>query len=77
MLPTHFGLDLFLYSCAGPSFAAEVAKEFPTCVSIASTNEAVAVRVQELLSTPRFRCYSTHDVTGVELGGALKNVLAM
>lgn len=40
-------------------------------------DEAVAARVQTLLSTPRFRCYRTTDVTGVELGGALKNVLAI
>jgi hypothetical protein len=40
-------------------------------------DEAVAARVQALLSTPRFRCYRTTDVTGVELGGALKNVLAI
>lgn len=39
--------------------------------------DAVAARVQALLSTPRFRCYRTTDVTGVELGGALKNVLAI
>jgi glycerol-3-phosphate dehydrogenase len=39
--------------------------------------EAVASRVQHLLSSPRFRCYRTTDVTGVELGGALKNVLAI
>lgn len=37
----------------------------------------MAARVQALLSTPRFRCYRTTDVTGVELGGALKNVLAI
>jgi glycerol-3-phosphate dehydrogenase len=40
-------------------------------------DEGVAARVQALLSTPRFRCYRTTDVTGVELGGALKNVLAI
>lgn len=40
-------------------------------------DESVAERVQQLLSTPRFRCYRTTDVAGVELGGALKNVLAI
>ena len=54
-----------------------MAKEHPTAVTIASENEVVAVRTQELMSTPRFRCYTTHDVAGVELGGALKNVLAI
>lgn len=62
---------------SGPSFAAEVAKEHPTAVTIASESEDVAVRAQELLSTSRFRCYTTNDVVGVELGGALKNVLAI
>jgi hypothetical protein len=45
--------------------------------SYALQDEDVAARVQHLLSTPRFRCYRTTDVTGVELGGALKNVLAI
>lgn len=62
---------------SGPSFAAEVARELPTVVTIASQDEAVAARAQALLSTPRFRCYRTTDVIGVEMGGALKNVLAI
>lgn len=62
---------------SGPSFAAEVAKNIPTAVTIACQNADVAFRVQELMSTPRFRCYRTTDVVGVELGGALKNVLAI
>ncbi|KAK9845299.1 hypothetical protein WJX81_002728 [Elliptochloris bilobata] len=62
---------------SGPSFAAEVAREKPTCVTIAARDLAVCKRVQMLLSTGRFRCYRTADVTGVELAGALKNVLAI
>lgn len=62
---------------SGPSFAAEVAREIPTAVTIASKDMEVAKRVQELLSTNRFRCYRTTDVVGVELAGALKNVLAI
>mmetsp|Transcript_3707 Transcript_3707/g.7585 ORF Transcript_3707/g.7585 Transcript_3707/m.7585 type:complete len:347 (-) Transcript_3707:437-1477(-) len=62
---------------SGPSFAAEVAQEQPTAVTIASKNETVAKRVQDLLSTVRFRCYTTDDTVGVEFGGALKNVLAI
>ncbi|GMH35922.1 hypothetical protein BSKO_03790 [Bryopsis sp. KO-2023] len=62
---------------SGPSFAAEVATEAPSAVTVASKNEDVALRVQQMLSTPRFRCYRTTDVAGVELGGALKNVLAI
>jgi glycerol-3-phosphate dehydrogenase (NAD(P)+) len=62
---------------SGPSFAAEVAQGVPTAVTIAASDEAVAEDVQARLSTPRFRCYRTTDVVGVELAGALKNVLAV
>ncbi|KXZ54147.1 hypothetical protein GPECTOR_5g246 [Gonium pectorale] len=62
---------------SGPSFAAEVAAGQPTAVTIAAKDEALAARVQALLSTPRLRCYRSTDVVGVELGGALKNVLAI
>eukprot|EP00882_Tetradesmus_deserticola_P026615 GHRQ01029375.1.p2 GENE.GHRQ01029375.1~~GHRQ01029375.1.p2 ORF type:complete len:213 (+),score=88.42 GHRQ01029375.1:698-1336(+) len=62
---------------SGPSFASEVVQGLPTVVTIAAQEESVAARVQALLSTPRFRCYRTNDVIGVELGGALKNVLAI
>ncbi|KAF6266827.1 NAD-dependent glycerol-3-phosphate dehydrogenase [Scenedesmus sp. NREL 46B-D3] len=62
---------------SGPSFASEVVQGLPTVVTIAAQEERVAGRVQALLSTPRFRCYRTTDVIGVELGGALKNVLAI
>ena len=50
---------------SGPSFAAEVAREQPSAVTVASTSTEVAGRIQTLLSTPRFRCYRTHDVAGV------------
>ncbi len=53
---------------SGPSFAAEVARKNPTAVTIASENEEVATRAQELMSTPRFRCYRTTDVIGGGLG---------
>lgn len=62
---------------SGPSFAAEVARGAPTVVTVASRDRAAAERVQLLLSTPVFRCYTTTDVVGVEMGGALKNVLAI
>lgn len=62
---------------SGPSFAAEVARGAPTVVTVASRDRAAAERVQLLLSTPVFRCYTSTDVVGVEMGGALKNVLAI
>ena len=62
---------------SGPSFALEVAQEQPTAVTIASHDEDAASRVQDIFQTPYFRCYTSTDVTGVELGGALKNVIAV
>ena len=62
---------------SGPSFAAEVAAEAPTAVTIASTDRGTGTAAQAFLSSRRFRCYYTEDVIGVELGGALKNVLAI
>lgn len=62
---------------SGPSFAAEVAAGQPTAIVSASTNLDAARRVQRALSSPAFRVYSTDDVIGVELGGALKNVMAV
>jgi glycerol-3-phosphate dehydrogenase (NAD(P)+) len=62
---------------SGPSFAKEVAEKQPTAVSIASRDAALAERVQGMMAAPYFRTYSTTDVVGVELGGALKNVMAI
>ena len=62
---------------SGPSFAADVARGLPTAVTVAADNEAAAVALAALLSAPNFRCYSTGDLIGVEIGGALKNVLAI
>ncbi len=62
---------------SGPSFAAEVADNQPTGVTIASEDEEVARVVQTAISSERFRSYTTRDVIGVEMGGALKNVLAI
>lgn len=62
---------------SGPSFALEVAQEQPTAVTVAAEDEAVARRAQELFQTDYFRVYTTDDVRGVELGGALKNVIAL
>lgn len=62
---------------SGPSFAREVAQKVPTAVTIASRRREVALHLQKLFSTPYFRVYASHDVTGVELGGALKNIFAI
>ena len=62
---------------SGPSFAAEVAHRQPTAVVAASRDDAAALRTQQLFSSPEFRVYTQRDVVGVELGGALKNVMAV
>ncbi|HEX5774111.1 MAG TPA: NAD(P)H-dependent glycerol-3-phosphate dehydrogenase [Geomobilimonas sp.] len=62
---------------SGPSFAREVALEMPTAVVAAAADDQVARRVQQAFSTPYFRLYTNRDVVGVELGGAIKNVIAI
>ena len=62
---------------SGPSFALEVARELPTAVTVAARDPNLAERVQALFQTPYFRVYTSDDVPGVELGGALKNVMAV
>ena len=62
---------------SGPSFAAEVAARLPTAVVAASRDAAAAQRVQQVFSSPSFRVYTHDDVVGVELAGALKNVMAV
>jgi glycerol-3-phosphate dehydrogenase (NAD(P)+) len=62
---------------SGPSFAVELARARPTAVSVASVDADAAGRVQADFRGPAFRLYVTDDVTGVEMGGALKNVIAI
>ncbi len=62
---------------SGPSFAAEVVRGLPTAVLAASADTDAASRVQESFRGPAFRLYVTDDVPGVEIGGALKNVIAI
>ncbi|MCS6857439.1 MAG: NAD(P)-dependent glycerol-3-phosphate dehydrogenase [Sandaracinaceae bacterium] len=61
----------------GPSFAKEVALGMPTAVVVASRNPETAQKAQKLLGSERMRVYTTEDVTGIEIGGALKNVMAI
>ena len=62
---------------SGPSFAAEVARELPTVVTVASGDAQAAAYLQQIFVTPFFRVYTNDDVVGVELGGAVKNVIAI
>jgi len=69
----HSGVSVL----SGPSFAVEVARQFPTNVTVAAEDHGVAEAIQKTLSTRDFRIYTSTDVLGVELGGALKNVIAI
>ena len=62
---------------SGPSFALEVARGIPTAIVAASADAATAKAVQALFHRPAFRVYTSQDLAGVELGGALKNVIAI
>lgn len=62
---------------SGPSFALELAREMPTAVTVASTDPGNSGATQNLFQTAYFRVYTSDDVIGVELGGALKNVIAV
>jgi glycerol-3-phosphate dehydrogenase (NAD(P)+) len=73
-LGQHCG-DIVVLS--GPNLALELAREIPTATVVASTSPEAARRAQMLFMHPSFRVYTNRDVTGVELGGALKNVLAI
>lgn len=69
-------MDNFV-SLSGPTFAKEVSQKLPTAVTVASKNKKIAEHAQNIFSTSSFRVYTNNDVIGVELGGALKNVIAI
>lgn len=62
---------------AGPSFAKEVAQRIPTAVSVAGQDKETAEAIQHIFHTERFRVYTSTDLIGLELGGALKNPIAI
>ncbi|HUX45067.1 MAG TPA: NAD(P)H-dependent glycerol-3-phosphate dehydrogenase [Terracidiphilus sp.] len=70
-------LKLSIGALSGPSFALEVAQGQPTAVTVAFRDAAVAARVQQAFGSESLRLYTSSDVIGVELGGALKNVIAI
>jgi glycerol-3-phosphate dehydrogenase (NAD(P)+) len=71
------GLKLPIGAFSGPSFAQEVAEGQPTAITVAFDDAAVAARIQAELASETLRLYTSTDVIGVELGGALKNVIAI
>lgn len=66
-----------IVALSGPSFAKEVARGDPTAITVASKDSVLGGRIQSEFSDPAFRVYTNDDVIGVELGGALKNVIAI
>lgn len=71
------GLRKRVCCLSGPTFARELVKEVPTAATVASKDEEAARLAQEVLAAPYFRLYVHNDVIGVELGGAVKNVIAI
>jgi glycerol-3-phosphate dehydrogenase (NAD(P)+) len=62
---------------SGPTFALEVARMLPAAVTVAAADESIAKSIQQILSTQNFRVYTSGDVIGVQIGGVVKNVIAI
>ena len=77
VIRAELGPDRPVLALSGPTFAREVAAGMPTAVVLASADEESALAVQSLFAGPTFRVYASPDITGVEIGGALKNVIAI
>ncbi|MGB9868160.1 MAG: NAD(P)H-dependent glycerol-3-phosphate dehydrogenase [Bacillota bacterium] len=77
ILAEEFGKEARICCLSGPNFAREVAGRLPSATVVASSKPEVALTVQETLMTGRFRVYVSYDETGVQIGGALKNVFAI
>ncbi len=77
VLEDVLGEDVPLVAFSGPSHAEEVGREMPTAIIAASKNQEAAETVQRAFMNSRFRVYTSSDVIGVELGGALKNIIAL
>ncbi|MCU1311695.1 MAG: glycerol 3-phosphate dehydrogenase [Candidatus Angelobacter sp.] len=77
VVPDKAGFSPRISALSGPSFAREVAKGDPTAITIASNDSDLAAIVQREFSDPSFRVYQNDDIVGVELGGAVKNVIAI
>lgn len=73
----EFGADYPKALLSGPTFATEVARGLPTAITIASDNSEVAHTVAELFHSKTFRCYTSSDLPGVQIGGTTKNILAI
>lgn len=70
-------IDRPVASLSGPSFAKEVSRKLPTAVTLASEDKKIGLILQEMFNTDYFRVYTHDDIIGVEIGGALKNIIAI
>ncbi len=77
VIEQELGPDIHVAVLSGPSFAAELARQLPTAVSVASRDATVVEQVQADFRAGYLRLYGTSDVIGVEVGGALKNIIAI
>ena len=77
VMEQELGTGRAVTALSGPSFSTEVARELPTAVSIAGRNAEAVAEVQEGFRSSYFRLYATEDVVAVEIGGAMKNVIAI
>jgi glycerol-3-phosphate dehydrogenase (NAD(P)+) len=73
----HAGFEPRIAALSGPSFAREVAKGDPTALTVACADQTLAATIQKEFSDPAFRVYTNDDIVGTEIGGAVKNVIAI
>ncbi len=71
------GNDVALAVVSGPTFATEVGKGLPTAMTVAATNDSFAADLAQMFTSKTFKAYTSDDIIGVEVGGAVKNVLAI
>jgi glycerol-3-phosphate dehydrogenase (NAD(P)+) len=77
VLAAYRGGDRPVAALSGPNLAPEIARGLPAAATLACVDLATAERLQALLATPTYRLYASTDIVGVELGGSLKNVIAI
>ncbi len=77
VIEEEFGSDHPKALLSGPTFATEVARGLPTAITVASDNSTVAHAVADLFHSETFRCYTSSDLPGVQIGGTTKNILAI
>ncbi|MFA5422891.1 MAG: NAD(P)H-dependent glycerol-3-phosphate dehydrogenase [Phycisphaerae bacterium] len=77
ILADVLGNEIKIAALSGPTIADELARELPATAAVASADEKLAIELQHVFNTPQFRVYTNSDIVGVELAGAMKNVIAI